>query len=116
MESRGVVMEKCTALFQNLEVVQNGQHQTNGEVQANQTTDSTDNDADQRDLRQNTDQCAGNSVNHQMNDDVDHQSGNVLLGLECQGEKLFVHIHEMCLLNLDEITASVALSVRFCNM
>lgn len=49
-------------LLQNLEIVQNGQHQTDGEIQADQTADSTDNDTDQRNVGQNADQHTRNSI------------------------------------------------------
>ena len=103
-------------LLQNLEIVQNGQHQTDGEVQADQTADSTDNDTDQRNVGQNADQHTRNSIHHQMDDDVDYQSGNILLGLECQGEVFFEHIHEMYHLGLDEIKLSITSFVGFCNI
>ena len=66
MEKQGVSGIKMRRLFmdllQNLEIVQNGQHQTDGEVQADQTADSTDNDTDQRNVGQNADQHTRNSI------------------------------------------------------
>ena len=66
MEKQGVSGIKMRRLFmdslQNLEIVQNGQHQADGEVQADQTADSTDNDTDQRNVGQNADQHTGNSI------------------------------------------------------
>lgn len=103
-------------LLQNLEIVQNGQYQADGEVQADQTACCTDNDADQRNVGQNANQHTGNSIHYQMDDDIDHQSGNIFLGLECQGEELFEHIHEMYLLGLDEIKLSITSYVGFCNI
>ena len=66
MEKQGVSGIKMRRLFmdllQNLEIVQNGQHQTDGEIQADQTADSTDNDTDQRNVGQNADQHTRNSI------------------------------------------------------
>ena len=49
-------------LLQNLEIVQNGQYQADGEVQADQTACCTDNNADQRNVGQNADQHTRNSI------------------------------------------------------
>ena len=49
-------------LLQNLEIVQNGQYRTDGEVQADQTADSTDDSANQRNVGQNADQHTRNSI------------------------------------------------------
>ena len=66
MGKQGVSGIKMRRLFmnllQNLEIVQNGQHQTDGEIQADQTADSTDNDTDQRNVGQNADQHTRNSI------------------------------------------------------
>ena len=117
MEKQGVSdIKSRRKLLQNLEIVQNGQHQTDGEIQADQTADSTDDSANQRNVGQNADQHTGNSIHHQMDDDVDYQSGNIHLGLECQGEVFFEHIHEMYHLGLDDIRFSITSYVGFCNI
>ena len=84
-------------LLQNLQVVQNGQNQTDGEIKTNQTADCADDSTDHGDVDQNADQNAGNGINGDVDEDIDYQSGDVLLGLEGQREEFSELVHEIYL-------------------
>ena len=76
-------------LLQYLQVVQDGQHQADEEVQTNQTTYCADDDAYQRNCSKKFDHNTGNSIDQHMDDNVDHQSSNILFAAKARGKIFF---------------------------
>ena len=71
----------CT-LFQDLQIVQNGQDDADEDIQVHQTAQQADNDTDDGQHSQQTNQNACDSTNHQIDDDIDDQSADACLSLE----------------------------------
>ena len=79
-------------LLQDLQVIQDQQNDADQDIQVNQAAQQADEDANHRNGSQQADQNAGNSANHQVNDDLDHQSGYVS-SAEGLGKILLREIH-----------------------
>ena len=84
---KAATLAAANSLLQDLQIIQNGQSQTNHNIQIDQTANQTGQQADDGDQRNDTDGPANHKTHHQMDDDVDDQRGDIRLNGKREGEK-----------------------------
>lgn len=73
-------------LFDDLEIVQDGQYKAGGDVDVDQCAHKANDDADDGDDGQQIHYEVNDSAHNNVNQNVDHQRGNILFSGKCIGE------------------------------